>query len=61
MWIRILDKEKQKKKLFYDNIYITAVRFNSRNLKHKTQCMTVDILRTRYILNQKEIDKLNLI
>ena len=44
-----------------NNVYITLVRFNSRNLKHKIQCMTADILRTRYISNQEDVDKLNLI
>ena len=32
----------------YNNVYITLVRFNSQNLKYKTQCFTVDILRTEF-------------
>ena len=49
---KYLLRRNRSKKPFYDNIYITAIRFNSKNVKYKTHCMTVDILRIRYILNQ---------
>ena len=45
----------------YNNDYITLVRLNSQNLKYKTQCFTVDILRTEFFLEKEEINKFNLI